>query len=45
LDTTQQSYRLLTEQAADGVYLVDPNGSFNLVNIRMCEMLGYTREE
>src|SRR5262249_25084487 len=45
LDATQQNYRLLTEQAADGVYLVDRNGGFVLVNIRMCEMLGYTREE
>jgi PAS domain S-box-containing protein len=45
LDATQRSYRLLTEQAADGVFLVDSNGKFLLVNVRMCEMLGYTREE
>jgi two-component system cell cycle sensor histidine kinase/response regulator CckA len=45
LDATQQSYRLLTEQAAEGVFLVDRNGRFLLVNICLCEMLGYTREE
>jgi PAS domain S-box-containing protein len=36
---------LLTEQAADGVFLVDRNGKFLLVNVRLCEMLGYTQEE
>jgi PAS domain S-box-containing protein len=45
LDATQQNYRLLTEQAAEGVFLVDRYGRFLLVNIRLCEMLGYTKEE
>jgi PAS domain S-box-containing protein len=45
LDATQQSYRLLTEQAADGVFLADQKGRFRLVNIHLCEMLGYTAEE
>ncbi|HJZ95750.1 MAG TPA: PAS domain S-box protein [Candidatus Solibacter sp.] len=45
LDATQHSYRLLTEQAAEGVFLVDRKGGFLLVNIRLCEMLGYTTEE
>jgi PAS domain S-box-containing protein len=45
LDATQETYRLLTEQAADGVCLVDRDGRFLLVNIRLCEMLGYTAEE
>jgi PAS domain S-box-containing protein len=45
LDATQQSYRLLTEQAAEGVFLVDRDDRFLLVNIRLCEMLGYTKEE
>ena len=45
LGATQQNYRLLTEQAADGVFLVDKDGRFLLVNSRMCEMLGYTDEE
>jgi two-component system cell cycle sensor histidine kinase/response regulator CckA len=42
---TQQNYRLLTEQAADGVFLVDKDGRFLVVNSRMCEMLGYTDGE
>jgi PAS domain S-box-containing protein len=45
LDATQQSYCLLTEQAAEGVFLVDRSGKFLLVNIRLCELLGYTKEE
>jgi PAS domain S-box-containing protein len=45
LDATVRSYRLLTEQAADGVFLVDAKGRFLLVNIRLCEMLGYSKDE
>ena len=45
LGTTQQNYQLLTEQAADGVFLVDQDGRFLLVNSRMREMLGYTEAE
>jgi PAS domain S-box-containing protein len=45
LGTTQRNYRLLTEQAADGVFLIDKDGKFLVVNSRMCEMLGYTDEE
>ncbi len=45
LGATQQNYRLLTEQAADGVFLVDKDGRFLVVNSRMCEMLGYTDGE
>jgi PAS domain S-box-containing protein len=45
LDATLRSYRLLTEQAADGVFLVDGKARFVLVNIRLCEMVGYSKEE
>jgi PAS domain S-box-containing protein len=45
LGATQQNYQLLTEQAADGVFLVDKDGRFLVVNSRMCEMLGYTDGE
>jgi PAS domain S-box-containing protein len=45
LGATQQNYRLLTEQAADGVFMADTDGKFLLVNSRMCEMLGYTDAE
>jgi two-component system cell cycle sensor histidine kinase/response regulator CckA len=45
LGATQQNYRVLTEQAADGIFLVDKDGRFLVVNSRLCEMLGYTEEE
>src|SRR5262249_5225584 len=45
LETTQQNYQLLTEQAADGIFLADKEGNFLLVNSRMCEMLGYSDAE
>jgi PAS domain S-box-containing protein len=45
LGTAQQSYRSLIDQAADGVFLVDQDGRFVLVNSRMCGMLGYADEE
>ena len=45
LRVTQEDYRLLTEQAADGIFLVDKDGRFLVVNSRLCEMLGYTEEE
>jgi two-component system, cell cycle sensor histidine kinase and response regulator CckA len=45
LGTTQRNYQLLTEQAADGVFLADSKGRFLLANFQMCEMLGYSNEE
>jgi PAS domain S-box-containing protein len=45
LRESEQRYRQLTEQAANGIYLLDPGGNFILVNSRMCEMLGYTESE
>jgi len=45
LHATLRNYRVLTEQAADGVFLLDRNGRFILVNLRMCQMLGYTKDE
>jgi two-component system, cell cycle sensor histidine kinase and response regulator CckA len=45
LRVTQENYRLLTEQAADGIFLADKDGRFLVVNSRLCEMLGYTEEE
>jgi PAS domain S-box-containing protein len=45
LDATLRRYQVLTEQAADGVFLVDRNGRFLLANAHLCEMLGYTNQE
>jgi len=45
LRESEQRYRQLTEQAADGICLLDLGGNFILVNSRMCEMLGYAESE
>ncbi|MGO8695441.1 MAG: sensor histidine kinase [Rectinemataceae bacterium] len=42
---SEQLYRDLLERAADGIFLLDGNGSFVMVNSGICEMLGYAREE
>jgi PAS domain S-box-containing protein len=38
-------YRLVVEQAADGIFLSDRLGNYINVNDSACQMLGYTREE
>lgn len=45
LHESEQRFRQLIEQSADGVFLQDLNGRFVEVNARACECLGYTREE
>lgn len=45
LKKTEEQYRQLVEQAADGIFITDQNGGFELVNTRCCELLGFTREE
>ena len=45
LRRTEQRYRDLLEQAADGIFLLDENGNFLMANAAVCEMLGYTRDE
>jgi PAS domain S-box-containing protein len=45
LGVTQRNYRLLAEEAAEGVFQIDHEGRFLVVNSRICEMLGYTAEE
>lgn len=47
-EATKQSeskYRLLMEQASDGIHTYDLSGNFIETNSKLCEMLGYTREE
>jgi two-component system cell cycle sensor histidine kinase/response regulator CckA len=36
---------LLFEQAADGMFVTDPQGRLIAVNPRLCDLLGYTSEE
>ncbi len=45
LRESEQLYSNLVELAAIGISHVDTNGRFVHVNRRLCEMLGYTRDE
>jgi PAS domain S-box-containing protein len=45
LRTSEETYRLLFEQAYDGICIAEADGRLINVNRRACEMLGYTREE
>lgn len=45
LKESESKYRLLMEQASDGIHTYDPRGNIIETNSKLCEMLGYTREE
>jgi PAS domain S-box-containing protein len=45
LQDSERNYRLLLEQAADGIIITDRQGKHLTVNAAACEMLGYTEEE
>lgn len=45
LKESESRYRLLMEQASDGIHTYDLEGNFIEVNSKLCEMLGYTCEE
>jgi PAS domain S-box-containing protein len=45
LKQSESNYRLLMEQASDGIHTYDLHGNFIETNSKLCEMLGYTREE
>ncbi|MFA5843991.1 MAG: PAS domain S-box protein [Coriobacteriia bacterium] len=45
LRASEERYRSLMEQAADGIFITDPDGSYVDVNAAGCAMLGYAREE
>jgi PAS domain S-box-containing protein len=40
-----EKYRIVVEQASDGIIIGDQNGNLFEVNSRMLEMVGHTREE
>ncbi len=42
---SEEKFRMLVEQAVDGIFIGDAAGNFVEVNTRACEMTGYTREE
>jgi PAS domain S-box-containing protein len=45
LRESKERYRTLFEQANDGIHLANGNDEILDVNQRMCEMMGYSREE
>ncbi|HEX7318043.1 MAG TPA: PAS domain S-box protein [Pyrinomonadaceae bacterium] len=45
LRQSESRYRLLLEHASDGIHTYDTRGKIIEVNSRLCEMLGYDREE
>jgi PAS domain S-box-containing protein len=45
LRDSEAKYRMLIEQAADGIFITDPDGNLLDVNSKGCRMLGYTQGE
>jgi PAS domain S-box-containing protein len=45
LRRSEANYRALLEQASDGIAVIDRQGRYLDVNSRMCDMMGYSREE
>jgi PAS domain S-box len=45
LHESENHFRLLVEQASDGIFIADAEGKYLDVNSAGAEMLGYTREE
>jgi len=45
VDDHEDKYRILIEQASDGIAIYDRDGKLAEVNSRACELVGYTREE
>ena len=45
LRDSEERFRLLVEQAVDGIFLSDAAGHYIEVNSAGCKMLGYTRDE
>ncbi|MCA2000913.1 MAG: PAS domain S-box protein [Chloroflexi bacterium] len=45
LRRSEEKYRMLVEQAADGIFLISADGRFLDVNPAGCKLSGYTREE
>ncbi|HEX6826368.1 MAG TPA: PAS domain S-box protein, partial [Nitrospiraceae bacterium] len=45
LRESEHQYRLLMEEASDGIAVLDVDGYFRMVNSKVCAMFGYTKEE
>lgn len=44
-DESEGKYRMLMEQASDGIHTYDWEGNFLDANSKLCELLGYERDE
>lgn len=42
---SEEKYKILIEQAVDGIFLFEPNGNFIDANSKGCEMTGYSKDE
>ncbi len=42
---SEELYQVIFEQAADGIFIADPQGHYLRANQQGCQMLGYTPEE
>jgi len=45
LRESERKYRMLIEQASDGIFILDREGNITEVNMTACHMLGYARDE
>jgi two-component system, cell cycle sensor histidine kinase and response regulator CckA len=45
LKKSEEKYRNIIEQSSDGIAIIDDRGNYLDVNISLCNMLGYTRDE
>ena len=45
LRESERKYRMLIEQASDGIFILDPEANIREVNSTACKMLGFLREE
>jgi len=45
LRESEQQYRLLMEEASDGIAVLDVDGYFRMANSKICAMIGYSKEE
>jgi PAS domain S-box-containing protein len=45
LQESERQYRLLMEEASDGIVVLDLDGHFRMANSKACTMFGYTKEE
>lgn len=42
---SEENYRILFEQASDGIFVVNEEGKFSQVNTSLCRMFGYRKDE